>query len=598
MVHIKLSALSALLTAITAVSASPSASRRWTDFAVKDARRDLPSGWKLHSRAPADHAIDLRIALRQSKVDELVKRLYEVSDPGHADYRKHLTKEQVEDLVKPEGASIDAVHSWLDAHGIDISSLGRSAAGDWLSVTVPVSIAEKMLDTTYNVYQHDSGSYVVRAREYSLPRSLHDHIDLVQPTTYISSHHEKKSALKKRASTAHLEGPGHEFVEDISSFAFSGQASVPASCGTTITPACLRALYNTVDYVPAATDKNVLGIAGYLNEYANKADLQTFFKKYRTDAVGRTFTTVTVNGGKDDQSDPGVEANLDIQYTEGISTPTPNVYWSTGGSPPFIPDSQTPTNTNEPYLDWLNFLTNQTSIPQTITTSYGDDEQTVPFDYAVRVCNTFAQLGARGISVLFSSGDFGVGGGSCKTNDGKNKVQFQPTFPGACPFITSVGGTTKVSPEKAVSFSQGGFSNYFASPSYQKTAVAGFLSTLGSTYSGLYNATGRGFPDVAAQGQGFQVVIGGITQSVGGTSASSPTFAAVVSLLNDYLLSQGKPTLGFLNPWLYSNATSALNDIVSGSNPGCGTNGFTARAGWDPVTGLGTPDFLKLKALL
>jgi tripeptidyl-peptidase-1 len=360
----------------------------------------------------------------------------------------------------------------------------------------------------------------------------------------------------------------------------------------------LRGLYNTVDYVPAATNSNVLGIAGYLNEYANKADLQTFFKKYRTDAVGRTFTTVKVNGGLDDQSNPGVEANLDIQYTEGISTPTPNIYWSTGGSPPFIPDSQTPTNTNEPYLDWLNFLTNQTSIPQTITTSYGDDEQTVPFDYAVRVCNTFAQLGARGISVLFSSGDFGVGGGSCKTNDGKNKVIFQPTFPGACPFITSVGGTTKVNPEKAVSFSQGGFSNYFARPSYQSTAVSTFLTSLGSTYTGLYNATGRGFPDVAAQGQGFQVVIGGVTQSVGGTSASSPTFAAVVSLLNDYLLSQGKPTLGFLNPWLYSNATAALNDIVSGSNPGCGTNGFTARAGWDPVTGLGTPDFLKLKALL
>lgn len=65
------------------------------------------------------------------------------------------------------------------------------------------------------------------------------------------------------------------------------------------------------------------------------------------------------------------------------------------------------TNTNEPYLDWLNFILEQSTIPQTITTSYGDDEQTVPNDYANSVCNGFMQLGARGISVLFASGDFG-----------------------------------------------------------------------------------------------------------------------------------------------------------------------------------------------
>lgn len=66
--------------------------------------------------------------------------------------------------------------------------------------------------------------------------------------------------------------------------------------------------------------------------------------------------------------------------------------------------------------------------------------------------------GARGSSVLFSSGDGGVGSGSCKSNTVTTKTEFLPTFPGACPFITSVGGTTGVT-EKAASFSQGGFSN-------------------------------------------------------------------------------------------------------------------------------------------
>ena len=67
------------------------------------------------------------------------------------------------------------------------------------------------------------------------------------------------------------------------------------------------------------------------------------------------------------------------------------------------------------------------------------------------------------------------------------------------------------------------------------------------------------------------------------TVVARQTFAGVISLLNDYRLSQGKSSLGFLNPLLYSTGLAGLNDITSGSNPGCGTNGFTAVAGWDPV---------------
>jgi len=199
---------------------------------------------------------------------------------------------------------------------------------------------------------------------------------------------------------------------------------------------------------------------------------------------------------------------------------------------------------------------------------------------------------------MFASGDYGVGPGDCLTNDGKNTTRFQPAFPASCPFVTAVGATTGVNPEHAASFSGGGFSNYFATPSYQANATAAYLSAFGTTYTGLYNKTGRGYPDVSAQGQSFQVVIGGQTSSVTGTSASTPTFAAVISLLNDYRIANGKSPLGFLNPLLYSKGTSGLNDITIGSNPGCSTIGFPAGMGWDPVTGLGTPDFVKLQAIM
>ncbi|KAH8991299.1 hypothetical protein EDB92DRAFT_1798409, partial [Lactarius akahatsu] len=74
--------------------------------------------------------------------------------------------------------------------------------------------------------------------------------------------------------------------------------------------------------------------------------------------------------------------------------------------------------------------------------------------------------------------------------------------------------------------------------------------------------------------------------------------AGIISLLNDHRLSQGKPLLGFLNPWIYAGGLKGFNDIVSGSNPGCNTDGFSAIAGWDPVTGLGTPDFEQLMYIL
>ncbi|KAH9923964.1 subtilisin-like protein [Epithele typhae] len=589
--------VSALLLGLAHLTTSkPLSSKCRDDFEVKHAWAEIPRGWTLHAPAPADYMFDMRIGLRQNRFDELVSALYEVSDPAHSRYGQHLSMEQVHELVAPHRDTVDLVEAWLAAHDLDSDSAQRSPAGEWITIRVSVAQAEMMLGNEYNIFRHgESEEYVIRAMNYSLPASLFGHVDLVAPTTYFGT-------MKSMRATSHINLNAPTINSDVNVASLlasaSSLATVSSGCSSTITPTCLRALYNTASYVPQATDRNTLGVVGYLNEFANRVDLQTFFSRFRSDAVGSTFTTVLVNGGGDDQSTPGVEANLDIQYTEGISFPTPNIYYSTGGSPRFTPDGNTPTNTNEPYLDWLNFILASGKIPQTFTTSYGDDEQTVPEDYALQVCGLFARLGARGSSVMFSSGDNGVGGGNCLSNDGTKTKKFLPNFPASCPFVTTVGGTIGVSPEVAVSFSGGGFSNYFTQPTYQSAAVSTFLNSLGSKNSGLFNKTGRAYPDVAAQGENFQVVIGGSTTSVGGTSASSPTFAAVISLLNDFRLSQGKSPLGFLNPLIYSTGAAGFNDITSGSNPGCGTNGFTARAGWDPVTGLGTPDFLRLQALI
>jgi tripeptidyl-peptidase-1 len=151
---------------------------------------------------------------------------------------------------------------------------------------------------------------------------------------------------------------------------------------------------------------------------------------------------------------------------------------------------------------------------------------------------------------------------------------------------------TELSPDFS---SAGGFSNVFPIPEWQASVVESYLSTLGNTNAGLFNASGRGFPDIAAYGANAQIFVGGAQTPVFGTSISSPIFASVIALVNDKLLEAGKPVLGFLNPWLYANP-GALNDITTGNSLGCGTNGFPAVTGWDPVTGLGTPIFASLLA--
>lgn len=179
--------------------------------------------------------------------------------------------------------------------------------------------------------------------------------------------------------------------------------------------------------------------------------------------------------------------------------------------------------------------------------------------------------------------------------------------------MTSVGGTQYIEPEVATFFSSGGFSNIWARPAYQEIAVAGYLKKIGNQNKGLFNTSGRGFPDVAAQSVNFRVIDQGVNKGYRGTSCAAPTFNGIIAQLNNARVSSKLPTLGFLNPWLYSAGQFGLNDITHGAGTGCnglgrfnsGPNGspvipgaaWNATEGWDAVTGLGTPDFGKLLAL-
>lgn len=223
------------------------------------------------------------------------------------------------------------------------------------------------------------------------------------------------------------------------------------------------------------------------------------------------------------------------------------------------------------------------------------------------------KLGLQGVSILYSSGDFGVAGngGQCidsatgAYNNGSSGI-FNPSFPGTCPYVTSVGatqvmnGSTVHTPESAserVIFSGGGFSNVFsnvfAMPSYQQSAMATYFANHAPTYGAdRFNNSQkvRGYPDVSANGVNYVVAVNNQFSLAFGTSASTPTFAALVNLINEQRLAAKKSPVGFLNPALYANP-QVMNDITNGGNQGCGTAGFQSVSGWDPVTSLGTPNY-------
>ena len=120
----------------------------------------------------------------------------------------------------------------------------------------------------------------------------------------------------------------------------------------------------------------------------------------------------------------------------------------------------------------------------------------------------------------------------------------------------------------------------------------GFNPSIGAN-GGIYNRAGRGFPDVSANGVRLLFYDGGILQPEWGTSLAAPIWGSVISLINEKRAQAGKKSVGFVHPVLYKHP-EVFNDIVKGHNQYTNVTGFRCAPGWDPVTGLGTPNYPKL----
>ncbi|KAJ7496654.1 tripeptidyl peptidase A [Mycena latifolia] len=547
---------------------------------VKHSLPNVPSGW-VERR-------DLEALLRN------------ISDPNHPSYGKHLSKEEVNTLSTPSHDSLDTVERWLTKH--NASSVKWSSSQDSVSAVLSVSAAEEMLSTRFSVFEHaESGHRAVRTLSYSLPEELLPHIDFVHPTTAFLD--PLRHGMRKFSSDG--DAPAERRVQLEKRPVALSQSDSP-SCVKVVDPPCLRKMFNIGNYTPDASLNNRIGVAGYLDIWARADSLTLYLNDYIPESIesNYTFDVVNITGYRPS----AVREISTLRWVPiQVAYPIPMTYYTANSVPPYIPDQNQDgeaPGVNEPYLDFIDHILGLESPPTVITTSYGDDERTVPRDYANAVCQGFAKLGARGVTVLFSSGDQGLGVDflpDCIANTGNNATTSLPVFPAS---VTTVGETLGTPIQTALEASGAGFSYYFDRPWYQDAAVSKYLSSPANRHetalqASMYNHCGRAYPEIVCTGSGaFFDFFFNRWDIGGGTSVAVPSTASMVALLNDWRLRHGKLTMGFLNPFLYGVGSKGLVDMIEGRVNGCEQPGFNATHGWDPATGLGFFDFKKLQTLV
>jgi tripeptidyl-peptidase-1 len=500
----------------------------------------------------------------------LHEELMEISTPKSGRYGEWMSAAEVDAIMVPVSGAAEAVVELAAAYN-GTATVNRRA--DIVSVTASVAAFEDMLDIELFEFTHNmkQGTAVRSGSAYTLPASLQDKVNVVGELYRLPSLSQKMMY--------------NQVADEEATDAWS-------SCGTRYSgytnPAVLSERYSMTIGVDNVAAGNSMAVAEWQLQEFDDDDFEAFAA-----ACGTPQVVVDDYNSNNPNTcsiglQPCVESLLDLEYLGTMSAGVPlYVYYASSFS----------------ILDWLNEVISEGDDAAIVwSVSYGNDEvQQESEAYIQSVNEALMSVAAQGITIMFASGDQGVWG---RTGRGST---FHPDFPAGSPYVTAVGGTDFVSSgvigeETTWSGGGGGFSDEFEIPDYQATQVANYLAAAAADGtlpdSSLFNAEGRAYPDISAlAGQVNPYFISykqGNLAAVAGTSAACPAMAAGLVQVNNALLAAGKPQLGFVNPFIYSDElASGFNDVTSGDNNGdiAGTTGFTAIEGFDPATGMGTPKF-------
>jgi tripeptidyl-peptidase I len=285
--------------------------------AVHEKLAALPKGWAHAGSAADSTSMTLTIALNMQNIDSLESKLLSVSTPGSPNYGKYLDSSDVNSLFSPSKDAVNSVTSWLKNSGVKHYNVD----GAFIDFATDVKTANSLLGANYQYYS-SNGETKLRTMQYSVPDEVQQHVNLVMPATYFGN--------TKAFHPAPMPSRTERTVSDAPT-----KRQVDASCQTSITPQCLKELYNVGDYKPDPKSGSKIGFGSFLNQSALYSDVAIFEQTFNIPS--QNFSVELIAGGVNDQNPPSVssvgEADLDVENIIGIAHPLPVIEYITGGSP-------------------------------------------------------------------------------------------------------------------------------------------------------------------------------------------------------------------------------------------------------------------------
>jgi subtilase family serine protease len=550
-----------------------------------------------------------------------------VSNPKSASYRHYLSPAQFRSTFAPTAAQATAVHNWLKANGFVI--VNTPANRHFIAAQGTVRQIETAFATTINVYRVSGMKLRAPARDLSVPTTIapliSGAIGIDQSYEFIHSNTVVDKNAPPSAGFRNSPPLSTFWAEKVSPYAYPTgftDLSSPATAPWTIkgyTPAQIKGAYGISGYDGAGQTVAIIDayasptILQDVNQWSTNRGLPTMTSGQFTQVVPPGIFRRPQNPRQDPQGWYG-EETLDVEAVHGMAPAAKIVYV---GAP----------NNYQDLDAALNHVVDR-HLAQIVTNSYGWHGEFLPPGFIKPYNQTLVQAAIEGIGVYFSSGDSG--------DETSVLGVASADFPASSPWVTAVGGTSLgVSAANTRQLETGwGTSTYACNKTTLVCTRAAWLYGSGGgvsrvfakpSYQASITATGRAVPDVAALGDPQTGLLIGQTQTfpdgayydeyrIGGTSLSSPIFAGLMALADQ---AAGSPH-GFANPLFYAHAGAfydvlsvktavARRNFVNSVDASQGTSDFlrtfddysgsptqSTHAGWDNVTGLGTPtqDFL------
>ena len=507
-------------------------------------------------------------AAQQTDLESL---LTDQQNPSSPRYRQWRQPEEFADRFGLSLSDHSKVVAWLNSQGLHVE---RSARGrNWVAFSGTAAQVSVALHTSIHRFEINGESHFAIATDPSVPEAL---ADVTGGFLGLDDFKLKSQAI--RVSPEYNSGTSHFLV-----------------------PEDYATIYDIAPLYKAGIDGTGQSIAVIGDSDVALSDLRAFRTRYNLPPNDPKLVPYSsTDPGSGDQ----LEADLDLEWSGAIA-PNATIYYVYG-----------------PSAFTALILAIDLNLAPVISSSFGACEVEVP----VGPYRSLAQqANAQGITILNASGDSGAA--AC---DPQGFFQFATQgqavlWPAVLPEVTAVGGTQFVEGSGTYwattnSPNFGSALSYIPEAAWNETNVTGLGSTGGGASAyyprpswqngpGVPSDSARHVPDIALSAAGhdaYEVNYSGTIVGIGGTSASTPSMAGIIALLNHYQVSKGfqkQAGLGNINPQLYrlaQSAPSAFHDVTSGSNvvpclqgsQDCltGSYGYSAGTAYDMTTGLGSID--------